>query len=313
MSEIANRLVKNKKKLKGWLKSANITAFRLYDWDIPGYPFFIDVYGDHFVIYDKTDSRDEDRHEQICREISDTLHTRLDVPEDKIIWKVRERQKGRNQYQPLGKQGLEVVVREGSRKYLTNLTDYLDCGLFLDHRPIRDHFQKNNQGEFLNLFSYTCSVGLAAALGGAKTTNVDLSKTYLDWGESNYRINDLDPGQHRFLHGDVLEWLEKKGSLFHSIFLDPPTFSNSKRMKDASFDVQRDQLRLMKGCLDRLEPGGVLYFSNNASKFRLDAGLKQALDEDLTDWSHPKDSHNRRTHVCFRFTREGLEKAGIFS
>lgn len=307
MSEIANRLVKNQKKLKGWLKSKNISAFRLYDWDIPGYPFFIDVFGEYFVVYDRTDSRDTDRHEALCREVTEGLVTALQVPQNKIIWKVRERQKGRSQYQPLGDRSLNTVVSEGPREYIVNLTDYLDCGLFLDHRPIRDHFHKHNQGCFLNLFSYTCSVGVAAALGGAQTTNVDLSKTYLDWGEANYAKNGLNPGEHKFLHGDVLDWLEKPGSVFDTIFLDPPTFSNSKRMKDASFDVQRDQVRLVKGCFSRLKPGGALFFSSNASKFRLDPLLRPALDEDLTDWSHPRDYHNRKTHVCFRFLKEGLE------
>lgn len=303
MRELSQRLQKNIRKLKGWLKTSNITAYRIYDWDIPGYPFFIDVYGPCFVVYDKTDDRDQDRHQEMCEEIIEFLTNNLGCPKNQIIWKVREKQKGRNQYQKVKSEKRIYEVHEGPRKYRVNLTDYLDTGLFLDHRPLRNQFQKYNQESVLNLFSYTCSVGVAAALGGALTTNVDLSKTYLDWGKDNYYLNDIDVSQHEFIQENVLDWVQKGSSLFSTIFLDPPTFSNSKRMSQNSFEVGRDQNQLLESCLRRLKDGGKLYFSNNSSQFRLSAELQSQVHKDLTLKSHPQDFHNKKTHRCYLFIK----------
>lgn len=297
---IENLLRKNLKKRKGWAKGAQIEAYRLYDWQIPEYPFFVDVYGSNLVVYDRTEQRDEDRKEQIVKEIDQALTNLFDGP---IIWKMRERQKGKDQYEKIAKKNVIQEVQEGKRKYLVNLYDYLDTGLFLDHRPLRNQFQKTNQGRFLNLFSYTCSVGTAAALGGAETTNVDISKTYLNWGQENYSLNGMDPENHRFIHTDVLEWLENEKSKYDVIFLDPPSFSNSKRMSSKSFDVLRDQDFLVESCLKILNKDGILYFSNNHSKFRLSPNLKAYDPQDITAKTIPLDFHNQKTHWCFIFRK----------
>ena len=201
---IENLLKKNIKKRKGWIKQVGIEAYRLYDWQIPEYPFYIDVYGDYIVVYDRTEKRDESRKSQLIDEVRNAILNLFDCPVDKVIWKLREKQKGKDQYEKLASDDHRIVVKEGPRKYWVNLFDYLDTGLFLDHRPLRSEFQKKNQGRFLNLFSYTCSVGLAAAIGGATTTNVDISKTYLNWGKDNYRLNNVRFDQHHFIHTDLL-------------------------------------------------------------------------------------------------------------
>lgn len=300
---IENILRKNLKKRLSWAKQTQVEAYRLYDWQIPEYPFYIDVYKKEVVVYDRTEVRDEPRKDQMIQEVDKALRSLLNLSENAIFWKMRQRQKGRDQYEKIDLKNRRQVIQEGPRKYYVNLHDYLDTGLFLDHRPLRNQFQKKNQGRFLNLFSYTCSVGLAAALGGAKTTNVDISKTYLNWGKDNYTLNDMDPKEHEFIHGDVLAWLQNERSTFDVIFLDPPSFSNSKRMSSSSFDVLRDQDILVQNCLDLLNPGGVLYFSNNHSKFRLSEQNKKLNPQDITQKTIPQDFHNQKVHWCFAFKK----------
>ena len=298
-----NLLKKNLKKRRGWAKQTGTEAYRLYDWQIPEYPFFIDVYGKHFVVYDRTEEKDKERKAEMLNEINEALMKIFDVPSDQIVWKMRERQKGTGQYEKLARKNEKEVIREGERKYYVNLYDYLDTGLFLDHRPLRNQFQKSSQGEFLNLFSYTCAVGVAAALGGAKTTNVDISNTYLNWGKDNYRLNRLTLRNHQFIREDVLKWLEESREKFDVIFLDPPSFSNSKRMESKSFDVLRDQENLVTTCRKRLKRNGTLYFSNNHSKFRLAESLQSLNPKDITKDTIPFDFHNQKTHRCFKFIR----------
>ncbi len=301
MSAIENLLKKNFQKRKSWIKQVGVEAYRLYDWQIPEYPFFIDRYGEQFLIYDRTESRDESRKPLMIKEIEDALVKLFACSKDQILWKMRKVQKGTDQYEKVGNENSRQVVSEGKRNYYVNLHDYLDTGLFLDHRPIRNQFQKSNQGTFLNLFSYTCSVGLAAALGGASTTNVDISKTYLEWGRDNYKLNHLNPSDHQFIHSDVLAWIDSCRKKYDVIFLDPPSFSNSKRMEAKSFDVLRDQDSLVEACLNLLNPGGTLYFSNNHSKFRLSAHLKRYSPQNITSETIPFDFHNQKVHWCFLF------------
>ena len=298
---IENLLSKNLKKRYGWAKQTGTNAYRLYDWQIPEYPFFVDIYGDYVVIYDRTEARDESRKGQMIEEIDLAIKNLFSDKE--IVWKMRERQKGTDQYEKVAAKGERIVVQEGKRQYWVNLHDYLDTGLFLDHRPLRNQFQKTNQGNFLNLFSYTCSVGLAAALGGAKTTNVDISNTYINWGQDNYGLNNINLDDHEFIREDVLAWLRNINKGYDVIFLDPPSFSNSKKMASNSFDVLRDQEDLVQACLAILNPGGSLYFSNNHSKFRLSDKLKELKPEDITKKTIPMDFHNQKVHWCFRFEK----------
>ncbi len=187
-----------------------------------------------------------------------------------------------------------------------NLWDYLDTGLFLDHRPIRYQLTKGkHQGRLLNLFCYTGSISVAAAKAGMETYNVDMSRTYIDWAQENFLANELDPADHEFVQEDALQFLANPGMCgeFDMIFLDPPTFSNSKRM-EGDFDVERDQVKLVQQAAKLLKSSGVLYFSNNKRKFRLDSALsKEFKIKDISADTIPQDFHDQKIHHCFEIRK----------
>ncbi|ASD62332.1 class I SAM-dependent methyltransferase [Bdellovibrio bacteriovorus] len=300
MDMIKNRLEKNYKKLKSWAERAQIEAYRLYDRDIPEYPYIVDIYKDHFLIYDKSDLRDVEKNH--LPHVQEALKALFKCDDSKIVIKKRERQEGLKQYEKLDAKEETFVVRESQALLKVNLYDYLDTGLFLDHRPMRQKvFKSVKDKKFLNLFCYTGSVSVFAALGGAHTTSVDMSQTYLRWAQDNFQLNNLDPAQHAFINADVLDWLRttKLPNTFDVIFLDPPTFSNSKKM-DESFEVERDQEFLVESCMNMLRPEGILYFSNNKRKFKISPALlaKYKVKEITTD-SIPQDFHDKKIHNCF--------------
>lgn len=300
MDMIKNRLDKNFKKLKSWSQRHQIEAFRLYDRDIPEYPFIVDIYKDHFLIYDKSEFIDKDKNH--LPHVMDALKALFKCSDDQIVLKKRERQEGLKQYEKLDGKNLTFTVRESQALFKVNLYDYLDSGLFLDHRPMRQKVFKNAAGKkFLNLFCYTGSVSVFAALAGARTTSVDMSQTYLRWAQDNFELNNLPLAEHSFINADVLEWLrsQSKTPTFDMIFLDPPTFSNSKKMEDV-FEVEKDQEFLVEACMQMLTPGGILYFSNNKRKFKLSENiLAKYLVKDLSEESIPQDFHDKKIHVCF--------------
>lgn len=302
---IKNRLEKNYKKLKTWAERAGIEAYRLYDRDIPEYPYIVDIYKDHFLIYDKSDLRDKDKNH--LPHVIEALQALFKVDESKIIIKKRERQEGLNQYEKLAAKEETFVVKESQGLFKVNLHDYLDTGLFLDHRPMRQKIFKTVQGKnFLNLFCYTGSVSVFAALGGGRTTSVDMSQTYLRWAQDNFELNKLDTSLHKFINANVLEWLEENRNQadFDVIFLDPPTFSNSKKMQDA-FEVEKDQEFLVDTCMSMLRPDGILYFSNNKRKFKLsDTLAAKYLVRDISEESIPQDFHDKKIHVCFEIKKK---------
>lgn len=297
---IKNRLDKNSKKLKSWSQRHQIEAFRLYDRDIPEYPFIVDIYKDHFLIYDKSEFIDKDKNH--LPHVMDALKALFKCSDEQIVLKKRERQEGLKQYEKLDGKNLTFTVRESQALFKVNLYDYLDSGLFLDHRPMRQKVFKNAAGKkFLNLFCYTGSVSVFAALAGARTTSVDMSQTYLRWAQDNFELNNLPLAEHSFINADVLEWLrsQSKTPTFDMIFLDPPTFSNSKKMEDV-FEVEKDQEFLVEACMQMLTPGGILYFSNNKRKFKLSENiLAKYLVKDLSEESIPQDFHDKKIHVCF--------------
>lgn len=297
---IKNRLDKNFKKLKSWSQRHQIEAFRLYDRDIPEYPFIVDIYKDHFLIYDKSEFIDKDKNH--LPHVMDALKALFKCSDEQIVLKKRERQEGLKQYEKLDGKNLTFTVRESQALFKVNLYDYLDSGLFLDHRPMRQKVFKNAAGKkFLNLFCYTGSVSVFAALAGARTTSVDMSQTYLRWAQDNFELNNLPLAEHSFINADVLEWLrsQSKTPTFDMIFLDPPTFSNSKKMEDV-FEVEKDQEFLVDACMQMLTPGGILYFSNNKRKFKLSENiLAKYLVKDLSEESIPQDFHDKKIHVCF--------------
>lgn len=298
---IKNRLEKNLKKLKPWAQRHQIEAFRLYDRDIPEFPFIIDVYKDCFLVHDKSDSFLDKEKNHLPLVIA-AIKELFACADEKIILKKRERQEGLKQYEKLDQKSETFTVRESQAVFKVNLYDYLDTGLFLDHRPMRQKVFKTAQDKkFLNLFCYTGSVSVFAALGGARTTSVDMSQTYLSWAQDNFALNQIDLANHSFVNANVLEWLkeERHKTKFDIIFLDPPTFSNSKKMED-SFEVERDQDFLVDSCMMMLNPGGVLYFSNNKRKFKLSASLQAKYSVvDKSEESIPQDFHDKKIHNCF--------------
>ncbi|MDK2847694.1 MAG: rRNA (guanine2069-N7)-methyltransferase / rRNA (guanine2445-N2)-methyltransferase [Desulfuromonadales bacterium] len=304
----ANRLRKNLKQLRRWLKKEDVTCYRLYDADMPEYAVAVDIYEErvHVQEYQAPASVDRRQAERRLREVMRVLPEVLDVEPDAIALKVRRRQKGSSQYQKLDRTGERFEVREGNCWFLVNLTDYLDTGLFLDHRPTRFMLQAMAEGKsFLNLFAYTGTATVHAVKGGATSSvTVDMSRTYLDWAQANLRLNRLAGPQHRFVATDVLQYLEREQGHYDLIFLDPPTFSTSKSM-ETTLDIQRDHVRLIRLAANLLAPRGVLIFSNNFRKFRMDFEALPELEiEDITAATIPQDFvRNPKIHNCWRITR----------
>ncbi|MBY6185489.1 bifunctional 23S rRNA (guanine(2069)-N(7))-methyltransferase RlmK/23S rRNA (guanine(2445)-N(2))-methyltransferase RlmL [Marinobacter hydrocarbonoclasticus] len=271
--DFANRLKKNLKQLKKWVKQEGIECYRVYDADLPEYNVAIDLYQDWVVVQEYAPPKTVPEQKARQRLIDVLLHLPdvLEVDPKQVIVKVRQQQKGKGQYEKLDQEHHELKVSEYGARFLVNLTDYLDTGLFLDHRLARRYIQENAKDKrFLNLFAYTGSASVHAAIGGARaTTTVDMSKTYLRWAEDNFAVNRLKGRQHRFIQADCLAWLEGCEEQFDFIFIDPPTFSNSKRM-EKTFDVQRDHLWLMTQLKRILTPGGQILFSNNKRHFKMD-------------------------------------------
>ncbi|BCB61548.1 ribosomal RNA large subunit methyltransferase K/L [Halomonas sp. A020] len=296
----ANRLAKNQKRLKKWLKQSGETCYRLYDADMPEYALAVDRYGDrvHVQEYAAPSSVNPSQAQKRLFDALDVLPEALGVDPSKIYVKRRERQTGAAQYQKRDASGERFEVREGSARLWVNLRDYLDTGLFLDHRPVRRMLGEMASGKrFLNLFCYTATATVQAALGGASdSVSVDMSNTYLEWARDNFALNQLDPRLHRVVRDDCFRWLETANAQFDLIFMDPPTFSNSKKMRD-TLDVQRDHPRLVELAMARLAPGGTLVFSNNQRRFKLDEALSERYAvEEITARTFDPD-FQRRTNL----------------
>lgn len=305
-----NRLQKNRKNFSKWVQQHNIEAYRVYDADMPEYAAAIDVYGNqiHVQEYAAPKTIDPAAAAQRFREIQQATACAFQLPVSGLHTKIRLRTSGKQQYEKLGdaKTSAEFVVREGNAQLLVNLQDYLDTGLFLDHRPLRLRLAAEAAGKrFLNLFCYTATASVQAALGGARSSlSLDMSNTYLDWAERNYRLNGIDESVHQLRQVDCLAWLPQAQQEFDLIFLDPPSFSNSKRMEGV-LDVQRDHLHLIQSCLDLLAPAGVLYFSTNLRSFKFDAAaLFQAVIEDISAQTLDLDfADNPKIHQCWRIVK----------
>lgn len=313
--DFANRLRKNLKKLEKWAKQQGIECYRLYDADLPEYNVAVDRYGSKVVVQEYAPPKQVDAQkarQRLFDVINATLAV-LDLPSNQLVLKTRERQKGKNQYEKLAQKGEFLQVTEFNAKLWVNLTDYLDTGLFLDHRIARRMLGEMSKGkDFLNLFAYTGSASVHAGLGGARTTTtVDMSRTYLEWAEKNLRVNELTGRQHRLIQADCLSWLRNSDEQFDVIFIDPPTFSNSKRMEN-SFDVQRDHLALMKDLKRLLRHNGTIMFSNNKRGFQMDLAGLSALGleaQEITAKTQSQDfARNRQIHNCWLVTHAGERK-----
>lgn len=299
----ANRLKKNYSHLQKWAKRSGVSCYRVYDADLPEYAFAIDIYNDHAVLQEYAAPSSIDAHKASRRslDVIQATPSALGIPAENLVVKCRKQQTGKNQYQKMAQVGRTMVVTEGCAKLNVNLYDYLDTGLFLDHRPLRLRFAKLAKGtRFLNCFCYTATASLHAAKAGAITTNVDLSNTYLAWAEDNFRLNQLDLSRHQFIQYDCLEWLNVTTDRFDVIFLDPPSFSNSKRMA-TTLDIQRDHESLIGAAMKLLRSNGILYFSTNFRQFKLSPEIsRQYTVRDISAETIELDfKRNQRIHHCF--------------
>ncbi|MFK8021773.1 MAG: bifunctional 23S rRNA (guanine(2069)-N(7))-methyltransferase RlmK/23S rRNA (guanine(2445)-N(2))-methyltransferase RlmL [Pseudomonadales bacterium] len=303
VEELANRLRKNKKKLQKAQSKIDSNCYRLYDADLPEYSSAIDIYADYVLVteYTAPDTIDEKKASQRIQNTLLTVETVLELDSAKVIYKTKRRQKGSDQYQRSGRDSELLEVKEGQARFLVNLHDYHDTGLFLDHRPVRRYLAERAKGKrFLNLFCYTAAATVQVALAGAKeTTSIDMSAPYLVWARKNMKLNKASPYGHHFLQEDCLQWLAGGERKFHKggsaddqqesggekprdeaareydlILLDPPSFSNSKRM-DETLDVQRDHAEMITQCMKLLSDNGELVFSTNRRKFKLDPELSE--------------------------------------
>ena len=305
MSDLLARLKKNHKRMAAQFKSQGIEAWRLYAQDIPSYPYLIDLYKNQCVVYDQGREQEDadDLIQKHYGECFQALKEVLQIPEDNIVFKRRQRQKGAEQYEVIDPKADETMtVQEGPLKFEVNLHKYLDTGLFLDHRPLRRQIMRESAGKkVLNLFCYTGSLSVAAAVGGAtEVTSIDMSNPYLQWARRNFILNQQDYKAHRFLQADVIAGLrEPVAERWDIIILDPPSFSNSKRMDDV-LDIERDHVFLIEACLERLNAGGKLYFSTNKRKFKLDPQLEKKGKE-ITKWSVPPDFADTNIHRAWEF------------
>ncbi|MBF0126421.1 MAG: bifunctional 23S rRNA (guanine(2069)-N(7))-methyltransferase RlmK/23S rRNA (guanine(2445)-N(2))-methyltransferase RlmL [Magnetococcales bacterium] len=312
----ANRLRKNQKRLARWLRQEGVSCYRLYDADMPEYAVAVDVYGPwvHLQEYHSPPDVDPANARRRLGEVLAAIPVALQVAPERVFFKTRRRQSGGNQYRKMGNEGTLVEVEEGGLRFLVNFTDTLDVGLFLDQAPLRRMIRGMTRGRrFLNLFGYTGTATVFAAAGGASATvTVDLSRTYLDWADRNLALNGFAGSAHRLVRADCLEWVQGAQDLpmaerFHVILLDPPTFSNSARM-DRPFDLQREHAALIQQVVRLLTPDGVLFFSNNLRRFRMDleslpAGLE--VEEITPETIGPDFARNGKIHHCWRISWRG--------
>jgi len=305
-----NRLTKVYRHRNKQAKRQNISCYRLYDHDLPEFPFAIDFYGDKLNIseYRRRHGMTEEEHEAWMDESMQVVSSITGVESENIFTRQRQRKAGRQgQYEKIDAAKNEFIVEENGLRFKVNLSDYLDTGLFLDHRITREMVRKEaSNKKVLNLFCYTGSFSVYAAAGNAsEVVSVDLSKTYLQWAEENMKLNGFnEPKKYKYLHADVMQYLnEVPNNYFDLIILDPPTFSNSKRMKDF-MDVQKDHVFLVNSCLSALRTGSTLYFSTNYSKFVLETEMIQSSSiRDITKLSTPFDFEGKLSRYCFQILK----------
>jgi 23S rRNA (guanine2445-N2)-methyltransferase / 23S rRNA (guanine2069-N7)-methyltransferase len=308
-----NRIAKNIKQLKSWIKREGVSCYRLYDADMPEYSFAIDRYAEadgegvwlYVQEYAAPKTIEPEAVQRRRNEALAALPGATGIPVERIHLRQRRRTSRGEQYEKLGDSADFKLVEESGLRFWVNFSDYLDTGLFLDHRITRQRLGAAAKDQrFLNLFAYTGSATVYAAAGGARaTTTVDMSATYLDWAQQNLTVNGIAGREHELIQDDCIAWLKTAVAdrrAFDLIFLDPPTFSNSKRMDDI-LDVQRDHAALIDQCMTLLAPGGKLVFSTNAQKFKLDGMLGERYKvTDISRATLPEDfKRNPRIHQCF--------------
>jgi len=305
-----NRLLKVYKHKSKQALRQQIVCYRVYDHDLPEFPFCIELYQDKVYLaeYIRKHGMTEDEHESWLEECIATICSIIPVKNEDIFIKQRKRKANRlDQYEKKDTQAIYFNVVEQGLQFLINLTDYLDTGLFLDHRITRQMVKNEaDRKRVLNLFAYTGSFSVYAAAGGAaNVTTVDLSKTYLNWAEQNMELNGLkNDKEHFFIHADVKQWLKTlPPNSFDLVIMDPPTFSNSKRMKDF-LDIQRDHVELINDVLGSLTKEGVIYFSTNFTRFVLESSLINAAKiKDITKATTPFDYEGKLKRWCYKIEK----------
>lgn len=304
-----NRLTKVFKHLSKQAAKQGVTCYRVYDHDLPEFPFIIELFEQRLYVseYKRRHHMTEVEHDEWLHDCMLVMSEVVNISADDIYMKLRQRKAGRQgQYQKVDTSRHELVVHENGLKFLVNLSDYLDTGLFLDHRITRQMVREESAGKrVLNLFCYTGSFSVYAAAGGAsQVTSVDLSKTYLSWAERNMQLNFADYHKHETIHADVKQYLKNvQPSSFDIIVIDPPTFSNSKRMEDV-LDIQRDHPELLNDCLKALAPGGKIYFSTNFTQFQLQADqLQSTAVKDITRATTPFDFQGKLKRYCYLISK----------
>lgn len=309
MGMLANRLARVYRHLRKWARRTDVTCFRLYEKDIPDQPLIVDWYDGRALVWAFRRKKDEtpEAREAWLDEVEAEVRAGLCLEPGGLYFKERSQRKGGRQYERLDDARHEIVVREQGLQFHVNLSDYLDTGLFLDHRNLRRRVREEAAGRrVLNLFAYTGSFSVYAAAGAARSvTTVDISNTYLAWARRNFALNGLPAGELEFLRADVLRWLPQaaaEGRRFDLIVCDPPTFSNSKKM-DGYFDVQAGHPGLIRDCIALLSPGGTLYFSTNDRGFSLETDAWDLPEPvEISDETVPVDFRNRRIHRCWHFS-----------
>jgi 23S rRNA G2069 N7-methylase RlmK/C1962 C5-methylase RlmI len=303
-------LKKRRKHLWKWARRNGISCFRLYNRDIPEIPLVVDFYEGylHIAEYERPTPRTDEEHDEWRALMVQTAANALTVPTDRIFFKYREKQSGHSQYGKLDRSAFNLDVEEGGLRFRVNLSDYIDTGLFLDHRITRSMVREAAPGtRMLNLYSYTGSFSVYAASGGARTTtSVDLSQSYTAWAGENLKLNGFVGPDHRLIAADVGDYLGhalKQGEKYDLIVLDPPTFSNSKRMEGV-LDLQRDHVTLINSCLKLLSPDGMLFFSSNFKKLKFEsAGVNAERIDEITQMTIPEDFSGKRPHRAWLITR----------
>jgi len=305
-----NRLVKVFRHTSKQAKRQHITCFRIYDHDLPEFPLCIELYEDKLYIaeYRRHHGMTDEAHEAWLDAALLVVEKVVGIPQENIYIKQRQRKQGRlGQYQKVNEEKQFFMVHEGGLQFLVNLSDYLDTGLFLDHRATRTMVREEaNNRRVLNLFAYTGSFSVYAAAGGAAAvTTVDLSKTYLTWAEENMKLNGFSGNQFLFVNADVKQYLQElKPRTFDLVIMDPPTFSNSKKMKDDFLDIQRDHAEMINAVYHTLSPGGILYFSTNFSRFLLEKEkLRFDNIKDVTNDTTPFDFAGKLKRYCWKMVK----------
>jgi 23S rRNA (cytosine1962-C5)-methyltransferase len=307
-----NRLLKNYKHRFKQAKRQNISCWRLYDHDLPEFPICIELYEDYIYIaeYNRRHALTDEEHEVWLEETKKIIAQMTQIPVENMYIRVRKRMSHREGQYEKAEEVIAtkiITVHENEHSFLVNLTDYLDTGLFLDHRITRQIVaEQAPQKNVLNLFSYTSSFSVYCAAAGARSvTSVDLSKTYLQWSQDNFALNKLiNPSSYYFIHADVKQYLKTLPSNeFDLVIMDPPTFSNSKRMKDI-LDIQMDHVELINDVLKAMKPGATLYFSTNFSRFVLDTEkIHSTQIKDITKATTPFDFDGRLKRWCYKIEK----------